>query len=264
MSAGLGAVALVCVAGAVPGAQVVSVTESPLRPFAGPGEQPVAKGPDPTPFTQFYVTAALTAPGAITDATGNQVQIAQSGQFQFPALRLTFSVSPRLLATQPQDERHHGGTLTRLSANVRVQALDAAGQPLTGPGGRTAVETLALSPSERSTSTGTPSNVSAEARQGFTLLTSHLGHIGAAVAAFEGAFHRAPSPTQVAYQSAADQFGWRWFRATDAPIDGLHYTSALMQVPATAASLRVSIELVSDWERFGAWVKTYDLTVSLK
>lgn len=245
---------------ASPGAQVVSRSESALRPFSGPGEKTPANRVDPAPFTDFYVTAALTAAGAIADSSGNTVQIAADGREQFPALRLTISVAPRLTA---DDSVRPRPGLSRLNVHVRVRPLDASGQPIVS-GGVPAVETLALSPSERTTSTPSPSNAMSEVKEAIALLMPHLGKAGAAVAAFEGAFHRAPVATQVVYQSGPDEFGWRWLRAPGAEIDGLHYTSALLQVPAGAASVQLLVELVSDWDRFGAWVKTYALVVSLK
>lgn len=259
-----GGLALACIASTVSSAQVVSVIESPLRRYAGPGEQAANKGADPTPATRFYVAAVLSSPGAITDASGNTTQIAMAAGFQFPSVRFTFSVAPRLMANDSAPvEQRRSGELIRLNANVRVQALDAAGSVIAA-GSQPAIEVLAISPSEGATAAAAVGNAASEAKQGLALLAAHVGPIGAAVMAFESAFHRAPAPAQVAYQAAPDEFGWRWFRGTDAPIDGLHYTSALIQAPAGAASLRLSIELITDWDRFGAWVKTYDLVVKLK
>lgn len=249
-------------------AQVVSLTETPLRPFAGPGEQPSTRGADPTPFTRFFVTAGLTAAGTATDGSGNSVTVglASAAGYQFPSVRLTISVAPRMMANDPSphQERLREGELIRMNAHVTVQALDAAGIPLPSTPGTPAVQTLAISPSDPSTTAGQASNSVTETKQAFTLLTSHLGVVGATIAAFEGAFHVHPGPSQVAYQGSANEFGWGWFRGPGAPIEGLHYTAALFQVPKAAAALRLSVELVSDWQRFGPWVKTYDIVMALK
>ena len=244
--------ATILLAIAAPSAQVVRTTETPFRPFAASGESPSAKGPNPETFSQHYVTAALTGAGELSDSSGT-VQVSSSPQFQFPSVRFTLSVASIAAAA-----RGDSG-LRRLHAHVRVQAANANGQPLDGA----PVQTLAISPSERSSSAAT-SNAGSELKQAASMITSRLGHIGAVVTAFENAFHRSPHVTQMAYQSSADQFGWRWSRAATDPIDGLHYTSALLQVPAAAAALRLQVEIVSDWDHAGAWMKTYDLVLSLK
>jgi hypothetical protein len=239
-------------------AQVVSVTEGPLRPYTGPGEIADAHRTDPTPFSRFYVTATMTAPGTLTDAAGATTTVGTGGAFsafQFPALRFTISVAPRLLAGDPSasDEKSRIGELRRMNAHVTVQALDAAGKIITaGPKGGPVVETLVISPGESSMATAAASNVRSEAKETANVIAGHLGPIGAAVSGFESAFHVTPPPTEVPYQASANEFGWGFFASPGNTIDGLHYTAALLQLPATAASLHLSIELVSDWRKYGA------------
>ena len=47
-------------------------------------------------------------------------------------------------------------------------------------------------------------------------------------------------------------------------IDGLQYPAERIQAPANAAALRLSIELVTDWRKFGTWTKTYEISMALK
>ena len=47
------------------------------------------------------------------------------------------------------------------------------------------------------------------------------------------------------------------------PIVGLHSTGVLLQVPTSAASVRLSVDVISDWRRSGVWKKNYDITVAL-
>jgi hypothetical protein len=157
------------------------------------------------------------------------------------------------------------GELRRMNAHVVVQAIDAAGHVIeAGPQGDPPVQTLGISPGESSMATAATANALTEAKATVNVITGHLGPIGAAVSAFEGAFHVAPPPTEVPYQASPNEFGWGFFASAGNAIDGLHYTAALLQVPKNAASLHLSIELVSDWRKYGAWTRTYDITVALK
>ena len=83
------------------------------------------------------------------------------------------------------------------------------------------------------------------------------------VSTFESAFHRRSTVGEVAYQAAANEFGWMWYYTEGNPIAGLHSTAVLLQVPTSATAVRLSVDLISDWRRSGVWKKNYDITVAL-
>jgi hypothetical protein len=66
---------------------------------------------------------------------------------------------------------------------------------------------------------------------------------------------------EIAYQSSDNEFGWTWYQSADAPIEGLHRCAALLEIPAKVAYLRVAVDLITDWRRFGAWKKLFDFQV---
>jgi len=188
-------------------AQLVSVAEGPLRPYAGPGEQPSARGIDPTPFLRFYASAALTASGGLAD--GGVGAGPSANAFQFPAVRLTLSVTPRMLAgdSSARDERARMGELLRLNAHIKVQALDASGKAMPDVKGLPGVQTLALSPGDPTMAAPVASNTASEVKATADLIESSLGAAGRIISAFESAFHRSPRPTEVPYQPAMSSAG---------------------------------------------------------
>lgn len=244
----------------------VVVVEGPSKPYAHEGEKASPRGPDPTTFARFYVSAAAGAPGAYADSGSTaQWQVPSVAGFQFPSVRLSISVAPQIFAADSdpsaRSERSFGSDLMRLNAHVRADALDATGRPLVSSGSSTIV--LMISPSEPVTFSPQITATQSEAKAAFDLALKHFGPVGAIAASFESAFRRPAGLGETAYQSAASEFGWIWYRSGTAPIDGIHGTAALFQVPASAASLRLSVDVITDWRRSGTWIKTYDLTVAL-
>lgn len=249
---------------ALPLAGQVRVTEGASKPFAHSGEVAKPRGPDPATFARFFVTAAAGSPGSYSDS-GSSVQweVPAAAGYQFPSVRLSISVAPEIFANDSDpsaaSQRAFMSDLGRLNAHVRAAALDAKGQPL--PGASTLA--LMLSPSESTFIAPQTTNSQSEAKAIADLALKHFGPIGGIVSTFESAFHRRSAIGEIAYQSAASEFGWMWYYTDGNPIVGLHSTAALFQVPASAAALRLSVDLISDWRQSGTWMKTYDIVMPL-
>ena len=182
--------------------------------------------------------------------------------FQFPSVRLSISVAPDIFAADsdpsPGQQRAFMSELLRLNAHVRAVALNAKGQPMND-----AAIALMLSPSEATLSAPTTTSSQSEAKAVVDLALKHFGPVGGIVSTFGSAFHRRSTVGEVAYQAAANEFGWMWYYTDGNPIVGLHSTGVLLQVPTSAASVRLSVDVISDWRRSGVWKKNYDITVAL-
>jgi hypothetical protein len=242
-------------------AQVVEISEGPFKAFARlVGEAP-DKAIDPTPYVLAY---AAVLPGQSAKLSDVSIR-ASSIAYAYPALEFVFSMTPKVFVGDPGDTHRAPADalreLKRLNAHVHVEALATDRQTvINSPRTAPTVLTLMTAPSEltyakpegRSEIAST-----AQAAAGF------LGPIGTLVQAFTGAHHSPPGPSLVAYQSADDEFGWTWYDSAGASAEGMHRCAALLQVKQEAAYLRIVIEIVTDWERFGTWVKPYTFLIAL-
>lgn len=86
---------------------------------------------------------------------------------------------------------------------------------------------------------------------------------GSLIHGFIGAHHSSPGPSQVAYQSEHNEFGWTWFDSPGQTLEGMHRCAVLLQVQKDAAYLRISVDLITDWRQFGLWVKPYSFVVAI-
>ena len=70
--------------------------------------------------------------------------------------------------------------------------------------------------------------------------------------------------SQIAYMSSPTAFGWIWREAEGSPIEGIHRCMTLLRTHREVKYLMVKVELITDWKRFGAWVKTYKYIIPVK
>jgi hypothetical protein len=247
------ALAGLCAAAPAP-AQVVSRVESPLR-----ASDAARRGsPPPNAETVYYVTILPANPDAVKASVDSV--LATSG-LRFPALRFVVSVAPMLIAADADEsarqESRALGSLRHLDVRVTAVALDANGRAIEAVPGAEPVATLEIAPSEVSYA-ASGGNLASETSVAAQQLLGAVGPIGSVVKAFQAAFHRAPAPTQVAYLSGPNAFGWRWYESAGTTIEGLHYTAALFQVASVVKSLRMNVEVTANWSGLGAWTKSYE------
>lgn len=255
------AMALLLVTGAAQ-AQVVSRTESPLRPF-GKGATNTDKRhttAPPTDETAYFATILPANPDGVSELAQARTIATAS---LFPAVRFVVSVAPALFADEADlgsgKESRIVGSLRHLNVLVTAEALDADGHVLpAGNAGAPAVSVLEMKPAEDAFNGDSTSNTQSEIGTAANVALGAMGPIGGILQEFRSSFRRQPGPTQVAYVTAANAFGWRWYESAENPIEGLHYTAALFQTPKNAASLRITMEVTGNWRTFGAWTKTYD------
>jgi hypothetical protein len=68
-------------------------------------------------------------------------------------------------------------------------------------------------------------------------------------------------PNQISYLSSPLEFGWIWREQDGFGIEGIHRCMALMRTHKTIKYILVHVELITDWKKFGAWMKKIDYIV---
>lgn len=89
-----------------------------------------------------------------------------------------------------------------------------------------------------------------------------LGKLAGGVAAvFNIACPTKNLPSQVSYQSSASEFGWIWREQENSNIEGIYRCMALLRTHKSVKYIRAEVELITDWKKFGAWVKQMEFIV---
>jgi hypothetical protein len=245
-------------------AQIVDVRSGALVPY-GRSENPASdteKRPAEiqTPFANVYATVIPGQNAKLPDV----VTSALSGAYAYPGFDLVFSVTSRMFGVAGDEHVDAGRALhalRRLNAHVKVDAIGADGTSvLPSTTTRPSVMTLMITPSELSyAKEGGPSEIFGT----LNAAASFMGPVGSLVQAFAGAHHSTPSPTQVAYQSEDNEFGWNWYDTSEASVEGIHRCAALLQIPKEAAYVQISIDIITDWKDGGLWTKRYTFVVAV-
>ena len=260
---------------------VLATDESGLRARGSPPKNPGA-------FTSTYV---LVCQGASGQAQGLPPQAA--GEFRFPSLSFMFSAAAKLMTDDLVEPGKMEGKwlsdaeLRKLHVNVKVRGLDANKKPMMAPrrpsfpGDRELelrskqdtseyeenpyVAVLALTPSESQfrTSEGAVSKEMTSIDIFSRFMGPYGGVVSGVTALFKNWFRTKDSPTQVAYMSADDEFGWSWRDAEQFGIEGIHQCSAALRTRKEVKYLNVHLDFITDWRRFGAWMKTYDYIIAV-
>jgi len=69
------------------------------------------------------------------------------------------------------------------------------------------------------------------------------------------------APNQISYQSASNEFGWIWRQQEGFGIEGIHHCMALLRTHKSVRYILAEVELITDWKRFGAWMKQIDFII---
>lgn len=69
------------------------------------------------------------------------------------------------------------------------------------------------------------------------------------------------APNQIAYQSAPNEFGWIWRQQEGYGVEGIHNCMALLRTHKSVKYILAEVELITDWKRFGAWLKRIDYII---
>jgi hypothetical protein len=239
----------------------------------------------PAGFTTTYVLAYRGPQGMAQGLPGSAEK-----EFAFPSINFLFSAAAKLMTDDAQEPGRIDGKWTsnaelkKLNINVRIRALDGARKPLAAarkpsPSPSKEMEmrnrpdaeeepwivVLALSPGD-SQFRMSESNVSKEMTSidvFSRFLGPYAGVASGVTAVFKNWFRTKDTPTQVAYLSSDDEFGWSWRDAENYGIEGLHQCSAALRVRKEVSFLQVHVDMITDWRRFGAWMKSMDYVIQI-
>lgn len=278
----------------VAAAQAVEITEGQMKPyFLNPDEEPIrvrGGSKPPTAFTTTYVMVYQGPSGSIQSGPStSMLERTIVEQYAFPSLAFTISAAARIITEEELDSGDNSPDvgrrteLQKMNAHVRIVALDASKRPLAlvpvTPAARAteasqksvvdvekqSVVVLAIYPSESVYRTGV-SDVT-KAMDSVSLFTRYMGPIEGVVsgvtAAFRGFFPTKDTPNQIAYQSGDTEFGWTWQDSEQFGIEGIHQCAAMLRVRKEVKYLQVHVDMVTEWRRFGAWMKPVDFVMPL-
>jgi hypothetical protein len=252
------------------------------------GTMPGSAMPDPRALPQGTMPGgAMPDPRALRD-------------YSFPSLNFAFSAAAKIMPDDVEPGKldgkiSSGAELLKLNANVRIRGLDANKKPLASPRRTSATAekepeikatqdsnveedpylvVLGISPVESQFVSG-ESNLSkgldaVSNLSNVNLFTRFMGGvlgnpISGLTAIFKNFIPRKDSPTQVAYFCSEEEFGWRWQHVENLStgIEGIHQASAFMRTRKELRYLQVHVDLITDWRRFGAWVKGFDYIIAV-
>jgi hypothetical protein len=99
------------------------------------------------------------------------------------------------------------------------------------------------------------------------IFSRFMGPIGGlantVTATFSNHIRSKDAPTQVAYLSSEYEFGWSWRDIEGSGIEGIHQCSAFFRIRKEVYYLQVHIDLMTEWQRFGPWIKSYDYIIAV-
>ena len=263
MRSWIASVAVACVSAlaATAGAQTISVSETPFRPYP---DGSAARGvTDPTPFSRVYVNVIPSAIASGTTTPEGTALPNVKGD-TYLALDFVFSVASRLLvgdtAATQRAEISALSELKRLNAHVVIEGVTA--KPGAVAGTPPSVLALMITPSEPTLGSTSQSSITSAANAALSLVPI-LGKAESVMQSFLNARPQRSTPDAFAYQSGHGELGWVWSSGPSTTAEGIHRCSVLLQANSTITSLRVSVDLASDWSRYGAWVKRYEFSIPL-
>jgi hypothetical protein len=270
ISSAVRTLSLVMLLGATASAQVVFESEGPFVPYTQNGIE-ARHGASPAPFSRVYMNVVAGQVKPATAMPDGTVIATNISGYYYTTLDFVFSVTSRLLMSDADTSTHEEvnalNQLKRAVAHVHAQAI-AADKMTPLPTSRQDPSTLALllTPSEFAFETGqsglTPALTAALGAAATPVPI--LGPVASVMQSFLAARPQRSAPTFFSYQSADDEFGWSWYSAPGTTVEGTHRSSALLQVTNNAAYVRLTVELATDWDRFGVWSRNYSFLVPLK
>lgn len=199
-------------------------------------------------------------------------------ELKFPSLYFTVSAASRLLIKSSaksgkfSKEAISLTQLRQLGLKVNVIGCDRNKRPIkkikASKFGSDPVITLATYPSD--TVIG-QSKTPRKAQNTFDRvdgIAQHLGPLGSiatsVTAVFRTFFPAKDHINQIAYMESETDFGWIWREGENAPIEGIHKCMVLLRAHKEVKYLWIKVEVITDWKRFGAWVKRYRYLIPVK
>lgn len=246
--------------------QVIKLSESSLTPYkAVPGE---SGHQNSAPSAYLYVAVRPGPTGTLdsSESKGSGAAVTKSSGFVYPSVDFVFSAASQLIADGSTANNAESASkalteVSRINAHVRIEALDSSRNSFKSTDKTPPLLVVTIAPEDVAFAQNSGPSKAAEIETGVEFASRFMGPLGGLVSTFQST-HKGPrNPTQIAYQSSDNEFGWTWYQAADAPIEGLHRCAALLEVPAKVTYLRVAVDLITDWRRFGAWKKSFDFQV---
>jgi len=205
-----------------------------------------------------------------TESVGSK---ALEKQLAFPSINFTLSVAAKLIVAGSSSEGKLKGKartateLRQMSLQIEIVGLDAKRKPVpklrsyNSTLGDKPVMVLSILPSETQTRTSKTAGDVGRASFKADEVAQHLGPVGIiaskVTAVFRAFFPARDHLSQVAYMKSRNSFGWIWRQGEQNPIEGIHRCMALLCTRDDVKFLRVQVNVITDWRRFGAWTKSY-------
>lgn len=234
----------------------------------------------PGPYGTFMSLQAMNQQGPIGMAGVDQAGIDQAllSELMFPSINFTFSAAARIITGEPadSDDKVEGKLksfteLKQLGVNVKIAALDKDKKVMGEvPDGRFAVEfgpdpVVALTTFPSDSVYVQQSSTAAKIAEGVGGMSSFMGPVGGLAtgicSVFRAFFPVKDVPTQVAFQSSFTEFGWIWRDFQGGGIEGVHKCLVLLRAHTSVKYIRVEMEMVTDWKRFGGWLRKIDYVI---
>lgn len=208
-------------------------------------------------------------------------ELARTGiqkELKFPSLYFTLSAASKLLVGYSDSTgrlskkaKSYAG-LRQLALRVDIQGYDKNKRPLKksveSRFGSDPVMTLSTYPSDTSYGSSKTSAAIQRTSDKVDAVAQHLGPLGSiatsVTAVFRTFFPRKDHISQIAYMESETIFGWIWRDAEGSPIEGIHKCMALLRVHKEVKYLKVRVKVITDWRKFGAWVKNYYYLIPVK
>jgi hypothetical protein len=245
--------------------QVIKTNESALTPYKAT-DSAAPQSAIPSAYLYVAVRPGPTGTLSASEAGASDVTVATSASgFAYPSLDFVISAASQLIAEGSSSNNAASASkalaeVSRINAHVRIDSLDASRAPFRAGAAAPPVLVLMIAPEDVAFGQG-GSNRAADIATGVEFATRFMGPLGDLVSAFQSSHKNNRAPTQIAYQSSDNEFGWTWYESSDTPIEGIHRCAALLQVPLKAAYLHVAVDLITDWRHFGPWKKSFDFQV---
>ncbi len=232
-----------------------------------------------TGATSTYLLVHLGPSGTLEGISATE--LARTGlqkELKFPTLNFTISAASKLLISTVST----GGSfkkkarsfteLRQLGMSIKVTGLNKNKVELQRVSksrfGDDPIIALSIFPSDTSYGQSKKPGIAQRTADKVDAMAQHLGPIGgiagSVTAVFRTLFPAKDHINQIAYMDSVNEFGWIWRESEGSPIEGIHKCMVMLRAHKGVKFLKVRVKIVTDWKRFGAWVKTYHYTIPIK
>ena len=198
-------------------------------------------------------------------------------QLKFPSLNFTVSAAAKLIIEGSDEKGKISGKvkakteLRQMCLSVKIQGYDSRKRIVERVDERFGGEpviALSIFPSDVQSGQSKKPGVVQRTADKVDAVSQHLGPLGGiargVTAVFRTFFPGKDHISQIAYQSSSNSFGWIWRETENSPIEGIYKCMVLLRTHREVKYLMVKVDLITDWKRFGAWVKTYKYMIPVK